>query len=156
MKGRNEKFRGSRTHGRGKKAGRGAGKRGGVGNAGLHKHKWIWTVKNCPDYFGRHGFKRAPELQHEKKTINVGDVQLHLSKYLESGIAVREEKKIVVDLTKTDISKLLGGGVVKIPMTIKVLETSQKAKEKVEHAGGKVEVPFKEEKEPEKKETKKK
>ena len=54
--GRTSKFRGSRTHGRGKKAGRGAGKRGGRGNAGLHKHRYITTVKDMPDHFGRRGF----------------------------------------------------------------------------------------------------
>ncbi len=40
MPSRTRKFRGLRTHGRGIKAGRGAGKQGGRGNAGLHKYKF--------------------------------------------------------------------------------------------------------------------
>jgi large subunit ribosomal protein L15 len=58
MVSKTRRFRGSRTHGRGHKAGRGKGKRGGFGNAGLHKHKFKWMVKYDPDHFGRHGFKR--------------------------------------------------------------------------------------------------
>ncbi|GAH16501.1 unnamed protein product, partial [marine sediment metagenome] len=46
------------THGKGKKGGRGAGLRGGRGNAGLLKHKHMYMTKNMPDHFGRHGFKR--------------------------------------------------------------------------------------------------
>ena len=61
MVSKTSKYRGGRTHGRGRKAGRGAGLRGGRGNAGLHKHKWISTVKYSPEHFGRRGFKR-PQL----------------------------------------------------------------------------------------------
>jgi len=57
MPSRTKKFRGTRTHGRGKKAGRGAGLHGGTGNAGLHKHKVQYMLKFMPDHFGRHGFK---------------------------------------------------------------------------------------------------
>ncbi|HER45545.1 MAG TPA: 50S ribosomal protein L15, partial [Thermoplasmatales archaeon] len=32
------------THGKGKKGGRGAGLRGGKGNAGLHKHKFSYML----------------------------------------------------------------------------------------------------------------
>ena len=46
MVSKTDKYRGSRTHGRGKKAGRGAGKRGGKGNAGLLKHKYISIIKS--------------------------------------------------------------------------------------------------------------
>ena len=62
MVSKTQKFRGSRTHGRGKKAGRGAGKHGGHGNAGLHKHKYIHMLKFDPMHFGRHGFKTLEEL----------------------------------------------------------------------------------------------
>ena len=34
-----------RTHGRGHKAGRGAGKRGGRGNAGMNKHRVMTRIK---------------------------------------------------------------------------------------------------------------
>ena len=37
-----------RTHGRGHKAGRGAGKRGGRGNAGMNKHRVMTRIKYMP------------------------------------------------------------------------------------------------------------
>jgi large subunit ribosomal protein L15 len=141
MRRRTEKYRGGRTHGRGKKGGRGAGLRGGKGNAGLHKHKYIYTVKYDPQHFGRHGFKRHPSLHEDKETINVGTVQSELPKYMEYGLAKKEDKDLVVDLTQSKYTKLLGGGTIKTPVTIRVLEATATARQKVEAAGGKVEVP---------------
>ena len=142
MSRKNERHRGSRTHGRGKKGGRGAGLRGGRGNAGLNKHNQLKVKIDNPRYFGRIGFKRHPSLHNNKGTINVGSIQLDLPKYLENGIAKKEGKNIVIDLTETDYEKLLGGGVIKSPLTIKVHEATQKAKDKVEAAGGKIESPY--------------
>ena len=142
MSRKNERHRGSRTHGRGKKAGRGAGLRGGRGNAGLNKHNQLKVKIDNPDYFGRKGFKRHPSLHNNKGTINVGSIQSDLPKYLENGMAKKEGKNIVIDLTETDYDKLLGGGVIKSPLTIKVNETTQKARDKVAAAGGKVETPY--------------
>ena len=143
MRRRTEKYRGSRTHGRGKKGGRGAGLRGGKGNAGLHKHKYIYTVKYDPDHFGRHGFKRHASLHDDKETINVGSIQTELPKYLEYGLAQKSDKGIVIDLTQSKYNKLLGGGSIKTPVTIRVHEATAMAKQKVEAAGGKIEVPEK-------------
>ena len=70
MPSRTSRFRGSRTHGRGQKAGRGKGKRGGFGNSGMHKHKFKWMIKYDPDHFGRHGFKRPQLITHADTTIN--------------------------------------------------------------------------------------
>ena len=137
-----DKHRGSRTHGRGKKGGRGAGLRGGRGNAGLNKHNQLKVKIDNPRYFGRIGFKRHPSLHNNKGTINVGNIQSDLPKYLESGIAKKEGKNIVIDLTETDYEKLLGSGVIKSPLTIKVHEATQKARDKVVAAGGKVETSF--------------
>ena len=141
MSRKNERHRGSRTHGRGKKAGRGAGLRGGRGNAGLNKHNQLKVKIDNPRYFGRIGFKRHPSLHNNKGTINVGNIQSDLPKYLESGMAKKEGKSIVIDLRETDYDKLLGGGVIKSPLTIKVYEATQKARDKVAAAGGKVESP---------------
>ena len=41
-----------RTHGRGHKAGRGAGKRGGRGNAGMNKHRVMTRIKYMPGHWG--------------------------------------------------------------------------------------------------------
>jgi len=138
MVSKTEKFRGSRTHGRGKKAGRGAGLRGGRGNAGLHKHKYIWTVKYDPDHFGRHGFKRHPSLIKKRTTVNVSQVEINLHKYLEEKTAFKKGDVIEVDLRAMKIDKLLGAGKVTTAMKITVSEASKKALDKIKKAGGEV------------------
>lgn len=121
-----KKFRGTATHGRGKKAGRGAGLQGGRGNAGLHKHKYMHMLKYMPDHFGRHGFKRPPSVVKKDKTINVGQLEEKFP-----------EKKSI-DLTKEGFDKLLGGGVINSNLKIKVKKASQKAVEKIKKKGGEV------------------
>jgi len=72
MVSRTRKLRGSRTHGRGKKHGRGAGGRGGTGNAGLHKHKFKWMIKYDPEHFGPRGFFRHAQ-PHPTSAIDLED-----------------------------------------------------------------------------------
>ena len=127
MVSRTNKFRGSRYHGRGKKAGRGAGKRGGRGNAGLNKHKVMTRLKYMPGHWGMHGFNRHPSLRTVNSSINVGVV---------SEIADGDK----IDLTEMGYDKLLGSGQFSKSLHIKVKEASSKAVEKVEAAGGSVEM----------------
>ena len=127
MVSRTNKFRGSRYHGRGKKAGRGAGKRGGRGNAGLNKHKVMTRLKYMPGHWGMHGFNRHPSLRTVNSSINVGVV---------SEIANGDK----IDLTEMGYDKLLGSGQISKSLHIKVKEASSKAVEKVEAAGGSVEM----------------
>ncbi len=136
MVSRTSKFRGSRTHGRGKKAGRGAGLRGGRGNAGLHKHKWISVVKYDPDHFGRHGFKRPQSVVRDKVTMNLSEVEQSLQALAKDGYADQKDGKWTVDLTKLGVDKLLGSGRMTTPVTIKVPEASASAEEKLKKAGG--------------------
>ncbi|MBU0685681.1 MAG: uL15 family ribosomal protein [Thermoplasmatota archaeon] len=138
MVSKTSKFRGSRTHGRGKKAGRGAGLRGGRGNAGLHKHKWISVVKYCPDYFGHHGFKRPQSVVYSKVTMNLSDIEQSLPSLSKDGFAVHKDGKWSVDLTKMGIDKLLGSGRISTPIAVKVAEASASAEEKLKKAGGKI------------------
>jgi large subunit ribosomal protein L15 len=137
--GKTEKHRGSRTHGRGKKAGRGAGKRGGRGNAGLHKHKYMSVIKYDPGHFGRYGFKR-PKLHYEKKfkIINVGQLEERLDNFLNEGYAKKKGDKTVVDLSSAGIDKLLGSGKLNKALQIKVNYASERAKSKVKEAGGEI------------------
>ena len=127
MVSRTNKFRGSRYHGRGKKAGSGAGKRGGRGNAGLNKHKVMTRLKYMPGHWGMHGFNRHPSLRTVNSSINVGVV---------SEIADGDK----IDLTEMGYDKLLGSGQISKSLHIKVKEASSKAVEKVEAAGGSVEM----------------
>ena len=136
MVSRTSKFRGSRTHGRGKKAGRGAGLRGGRGNAGLHKHKWISVVKYCPDYFGHHGFKRPQSVVCHKVTMNLSEVEQALPSMAKDGFAVQKDGKWSVDLTKMGVDKLLGSGRISTAISVKVADASATALEKLKSAGG--------------------
>jgi len=138
MVSRTSKFRGSRTHGRGQKAGRGAGLRGGRGNAGLHKHKYISVVKYMPDHFGRHGFKRPQSVVGQNITINLSDLEINLESLKSEGFAESKQGRIVVNLRKAGIDKLLGSGKISTPVDVIVDGASKKAKEKLEKIGGKL------------------
>ena len=62
------RMRGSHTHGWGaKKKHRGAGSRGGRGQAGMLKHKKSWMLKNDPHHFGERGFKIPTEVRNTEK-----------------------------------------------------------------------------------------
>lgn len=138
MVSRTKKFRGSRTHGKGKKHGRGHGDRGGTGNAGLHKHKFKWMVKYDPDHFGRHGFVRQPYPRKLKLTINLGEIEERFDEFAARGAVKQEERVCIVDLTKLGYDKLLGGGRIGRPLRVLVGEASREAVTKVTKAGGEV------------------
>jgi large subunit ribosomal protein L15 len=140
MVSRTRKLRGSRTHGRGKKHGRGAGGRGGTGNAGLHKHKFKSMIKYDPDHFGRHGFVRHAQLR-ETSAIDLEDLTRRLGEFEASGHATKDQNRIAVDLTAAGIDKLLGSGRVGVPMRITVAKASEAAVAKVAEAGGEVILP---------------
>lgn len=125
---RSQKHRGRcRTNGRGHKAGRGAGKRGGRGNAGMNKHRVMTRIKYMPNHWGMHGFNRDPSLRNVSVTLNVGQ--------LEEMAAGADS----IDLTELGIDKLLGSGRISSSLTVTVESASAKAVEKVEAAGGTVE-----------------
>jgi large subunit ribosomal protein L15 len=124
-----KKFRGSMTHGRGKKAGRGAGLRGGRGNAGLMKHRYMHMIKNMPDHFGKHGFKRHQSIIKRNKTVNIGQ--------LEDIFPGKNE----INLTKEGFDKLLGSGRLNKKLKIKVNSASEKAIVKIKEKGGEIILP---------------
>jgi large subunit ribosomal protein L15 len=121
-----KKFRGSMTHGRGKKGGRGAGLRGGRGNAGLHKHRFMHLLKYMPEHLGTHGFKRPQEMIKKDIAINVGQLE------------ERFPGKKTIDLQQEGYTKLLGGGKVTSKIEVTVRTATPKAIEKVEAAQGKI------------------
>jgi len=142
MVSRTRKLRGSRTHGRGKKHGRGAGGRGGTGNAGLHKHKFKWMLKYDPDHFGRHGFVRHAQMR-ETTAIDLEGLVRRLDELESAGHAKKDNSRIDVDLTAAGIDKLLGSGRVAVAMRITVAKASEAAVAKVAGAGGEVVLPAK-------------
>jgi large subunit ribosomal protein L15 len=137
--GRTRKLRGKRTHGRGKKAGRGAGLRGGRGKAGLHKHKFMSMLKNDPDHFGDSGFKRHPSLTKRKNAVNIAEIEERMDELIEKGVAKKDKDTIEVDLKSVGVEKLLGRGNVTRKLRIIVPEASSKAESKIVEAGGSIE-----------------
>ncbi|MFH1771047.1 MAG: uL15m family ribosomal protein [archaeon] len=116
--------RGSHTHGWGaKKKHRGAGSRGGRGNAGSGKRgdakkPSFW---NDPSYYKSKGFV---SLKKSLKSINISQ----LNKF--------ENTKL--DLSKEGYNKLLGMGKSKTKYDIKVSYASESAIKKIREAGGTV------------------
>ena len=117
------------TCGRGKKGGRGAGLRGGKGNAGLLKHRHMYMTKNMPDHFGRHGFKRPQGIVKRDEVINIGELE------------ERFPGKKAINLTEEGYDKLLGGGKIATKIKVTVNSASEKAIEKIKEQGGEVILP---------------
>ena len=111
---------------------RASGSRGGVGNAGKHKHFYIRTVIEEPDHFGHEQF-HALRKSDVSKWLNLKDLN-QLMKFSKA----TEEGKIVLDLDELGYEKLLGSGQVEGVFTIKVKKVSQSAKNKITQAGGEV------------------
>lgn len=138
MPSRTKKFRGSRTHGRGKKSGRGAGIIGGRGNAGLGKTGKIGMLKYDRNHYGHYGFKRPQCVVKANSTINVSELQKSLDRFVDLGFAKKDGEKYSVNLTDAGIDKLLGSGKVDKSIEVTVAEVSATAKEKIEAAGGSI------------------
>lgn len=134
--GRAKKFRGNHTHGRGKKAGRGAGLKGGRGRAGANKHRFLMLQilggkheHTQARRWGRVGFKfRSRNGNPKPETVNVGD------------LALRFPGQAEIDLGKAGIGKLLGSGEISHKVSVKVDHASDGAIAKVKAAGGQVTV----------------
>jgi large subunit ribosomal protein L15 len=131
MPSRTRKFRGLRTHGRGFKAGRGAGKQGGRGNAGLHKYKFKSMLIYAPDHFGRHGFVRPDAVTERPTALNVGELGSFVPILQAAGALAREGEAFVADLTKAGVDRLLGGGAPDREWKVKVGYATRHAREKV-------------------------
>ncbi|MFH0977975.1 MAG: uL15m family ribosomal protein [Candidatus Woesearchaeota archaeon] len=128
---KNSRQRGSMSHGWGaKKKHRGAGNRGGRGMAGTGKRgdqKKISILK-IKNYFGKHGFK----IKGNRPTITAINVE-ELNRF----------GKETINLTELGYNKLLGNGRPGKKYNITVESCSEKAKQKIEEAGGKVNTPAK-------------
>jgi len=132
------KFRGHRTYGRGShKKARGAGNRGGRGMAGLHKHKWSYTVKYDPEHFGKTGFKRPSAAVKEIKAINLKDLDRRAEQLLKEKVAQKEEDKIKINVLNLGYQKVLGSGRLTKPLIIEAKIFSKSAIKKIEKVGGK-------------------
>ncbi|GGM72093.1 50S ribosomal protein L15 [Thermogymnomonas acidicola] len=133
-----KKLRGGH-YGRGWKAGRGKGKRGGSGNAGMGKHRWIWMLKYDRLHLGGKGFvshhRKAPE-----NPINISKLNQLLQQLERDGYATRDGDAVTVDLRAAGYTRLLGAGVPEFRGHIKVARATQKAINKLSNHGVTVEV----------------
>ncbi len=126
---KNTRQRGKTTYGFGSmKKHRGAGNRGGRGMAGSGKRadqRKTWILKHFgPEYFGKHGFTIPPSIKKHSKPINIENLP----------------DNDMVNLKDQGYTKLLAKGSPQRKYHIIVSECSKKAKEKIEKAGGKVEI----------------
>ena len=111
---------------------RASGSRGGVGNAGKHKHFYIRTVKEEPEHFGHEQF-HALRKSDVTRWVNLKDLN-QLMKYSKSS----EDGKVILDLNELGYEKLLGAGRVDAVVSVRIKKASKSAKEKIAEAGGEV------------------
>jgi|SRR5690606_9939281 large subunit ribosomal protein L15 len=111
---------------------RASGSRGGVGGAGKHKHFFIRTIKEEPNHFGHEQF-HALRPSDVQKWVNIKELN-ELVKFSETD----EDGKVVLDLDKLGIGKVLGAGILNSAFTIKVRKISDSARNKIISAGGEV------------------
>lgn len=142
MKKRVKRIRGTRTCGGGSaKKRRGKGSKGGSGNAGVHEHHFVRSLKK-----GIRKGKNKSQLPLQNRSadtaVNVGELEEMLEELVEEGKA--EEKAdgtgIYLDAPRLGIQKILGKGKVTRKLTVRATKISKVAREKIERAGGEVEV----------------
>ena len=128
---------GSRTRGRGHKKVRGAGLRGGRGNAGCHKTKRI-MYERVGRVWGAHGFKRPQSVVSANNSINLKTIEENSDNWISEGIATKKGKVVSVDLNKMGYDKLLGTGTTEKTYKLTVNSASAEAVEKIKSAGGEI------------------
>lgn len=149
---KNTRQRGGKTHGWGsKKKHRGAGNRGGRGNAGSgkrgdQKKPAYWnsaktmksSQKRGQNYFGKYGFgmyKRS-----NVSVITARELDAKLPVWAAEKKATHASGAYTVDLTSLGYDKLLGTGRISAKVKITVASATAKAVEKVSAAGGSVQL----------------
>lgn len=95
--------------------------------AGLHKHKWSYTVKYAPDHFGSNKW-HPPNQIETNRWINVYQLE------------ALPNSTAQIDLVSMGYDKLLGQGAVHSPLRVKTTRASESAIEKIKAAGGSIEV----------------
>ena len=132
------KYRAHTTHGGGhRKKRRGAGSRGGRGNAGSGKRAGQKKAGIKDRTLGNKGF--SSKSTKNERIINVGYFTLEkVNKLLEKGSIKKENDLFVIDLSSLGYQKLLGSGNTKLKLKITVDNFVPRAEEKVKAAGGEI------------------
>ncbi|MDP3698121.1 MAG: uL15 family ribosomal protein [Nanoarchaeota archaeon] len=134
------KYRGGSTHGGGaRKKRRGAGSRGGRGNAGSGKragHMKMRYVK-AGHILGKHGF--TSKSRTIVKAVNLSYFTSdRVAKLVKQGKAHKEGNVYAIDLAGLGYNKLLSAGTTPVKLKLTVKSCSAGAAEKVAAAGGEV------------------
>lgn len=112
--------------------------------AGSKKHHYIKVMQENPRYFGKWGFKRPQKVLESIEAINVGDIDEGADRLVERGLATVKAKKYTIDVSKIGIDRVLGSGKVTRKLDlVGVKSITKRAREKVEEAGGSVDLPAK-------------
>jgi large subunit ribosomal protein L15 len=143
MTNKKKRQRGSRTHGGGThKNRRGAGHRGGRGAAGRDKHEF-----HNYEPLGKHGFTRPEKVKEEVLTVDVRTLDEDAPLLAAEGVAEETDdgyrvdaRDVVEDGHEADAVKVLGNGQVRSALSVVADAFSASAREKVESAGGSVEL----------------
>lgn len=140
MTSKKKRQRGSRTHSGGThKNRRGAGHRGGRGNAGRSKHEM-----HGQDPLGKHGFKRPQKVKEQVETIDVRTLDEDCALFAAEGLAEETDDgyaidvRDVVDTSHDALVKVLGGGQVHTNLQVTADAFSENAVELIESEGGSV------------------
>ena len=137
---KNGRERGDTSHGWGaKKKHRGAGNRGGRGNAGSGKRADQKKPSNWKDekYFGKFGFiskSRMPTIT----LINIQTIEDTMETLVKQGAAKLQNGAYYINLGELGYNKLLGTGKATKKLMITVAYASEGACQKVQEAGGNV------------------
>ncbi|MGY5142453.1 MAG: uL15 family ribosomal protein [Nitrosopumilus sp.] len=111
---------------------RASGHKGGLGVTGLKKHLRSTMLKEDPDHYG-HDIPKRPHPSITKKWASVRDLDDLFTKF-----GKEEGGKKVVDLESAGFEKLLGGGKLTNPYSVKVSQYTASAEEKLKAVGGEV------------------
>lgn len=135
---KNTRMRAKTTHGGGSmKKRRGAGHRGGRGNAGSGKRgdgkkPSYWAREK---YMGKFGFTKK-NIPVAVISINIRSIEEQLNTWMKAGKVKDENGMIHIDLTSLGFTKLLSTGNATKKLKIIVDYASAKAVEKIKAAGG--------------------
>ena len=140
---KNTRQRGGRWHGwgRGHAHHKGSGNRGGCGNAGTgkrsdHNKRRIYEVE---DYFGKFGFKKKGQIMCFR-VVNTDYLEKNIDRLVAERKAEFKNGIYDIDLSKIRYDKLLAKGKVNRKFNITCFAASAGAKEKIESAGGRVNI----------------
>jgi large subunit ribosomal protein L15 len=126
---RNRKYLGSRSHGTGNvKNKRGSGSRGGVGRAGMHKHKFSFATTYDREWMAHGGRRGFANPTHKKiAAINIYEIQ-----------NMAQKGKLGKGALKLSFcGKILGTGELTHAVEVSAFYATKSAIARIEKAGGK-------------------